>query len=700
MVRKVLLAIVGVVIVCAGALWAAATYFLDNATIAEQLKKEVSERFNRTLVFQGELETNFFPKIELVLPATTLSFEGSEKPQFTLKGARIGVAVMPLITGDIRFDDVVIDGLQGQVNLSRAAQKAHASSSVKASEEKQEQTAPVEQESASPAFIRDLNIASLEIKNSGLTVYGLQDQKIYAVDSLNLRTGQLGLSGSTPVKFSTNFSEKTQGLKGQIALNSTVEYDLKAITMGLQNPTVTLSATQDEQNISAELKAKALKYVNRDLQLQDFSGTAKVSDMSLKASLKSAQTKAMQTWEVEGLGFNATDSKGLSIDLSGSFVGELEQFSLQSKALAGDLKAQVGRVALHVPFEGQVSLTPGERVDLSLAGKLDNAPWKSELKLTGFTVPSINGYVTLESLNLDKWLQTASAAESKKTAAASVLSPIQSAYAAQAQKLDVLNKANGRFGIHVDSMTYQALTITGLDTTMTLNNGNLALTNIHANVCEGTITGTAKVNVAEKWSLNLNAKAVNTESLLKSLGVQKAKLHGKATASINLSGIGLEQTALLKTANGQISLSANNAVLQGLSLEKVGSAVKAKRITGLIMRDEDKTVFSVLSANAVVSNGLLNVRTLEGKTNVAEVKGNAQIGLIDHTLSGLVTARLATSVDGRRVSVPIRLGGTIQTPTYGIDLEAALKAGVKDVIKEAAKDPKKLIKGLEKLFKH
>ena len=69
MVRKVLLAIVGVVIVCAGALWAAATYFLDNATIAEQLKKEVSERFNRTLVFQGELETNFFPKIELVLPA-------------------------------------------------------------------------------------------------------------------------------------------------------------------------------------------------------------------------------------------------------------------------------------------------------------------------------------------------------------------------------------------------------------------------------------------------------------------------------------------------------------------------------------------------------------------------------------------------------------------------------------------------------
>ena len=85
---------------------------------------------------------------------------------------------------------------------------------------------------------------------------------------------------------------------------------------------------------------------------------------------------------------------------------------------------------------------------------------------------------------------------------------------------------------------------------------------------------------------------------------------------------------------------------------------------------------------------------------MAEVKGNVTVGLIDESLSGLITAKLATSVDGRRISVPIKLGGTIQAPSYGIDLEAALKAGVKDVIKEATKDPKKIIQGLEKLFRH
>ena len=62
MFRKIVISIVVVIVVAFGALWAAATYFLDNETIAEQLKKEVASRFNRTLVFQGNLETQFFPE--------------------------------------------------------------------------------------------------------------------------------------------------------------------------------------------------------------------------------------------------------------------------------------------------------------------------------------------------------------------------------------------------------------------------------------------------------------------------------------------------------------------------------------------------------------------------------------------------------------------------------------------------------------
>lgn len=698
MLRKIVIGVVGVGVVVTGAMWAAATYFLDNATIAEQLKKETAQRFNRTLVFQGELQTKFFPKIQIVLPPTTLSFEGSDKPQFTLNGAEVGVAVLPLLKGDVQFDAVVIDGLKGQVNVSRFLKKIH----ERPTQEADSQTVTINESEKNNAnqdssFIKNLEVASLEIRNAALTAYGLQSQKVYAVDSLNLSTGKLGLSGTTPVKFSTRFAEKTQGLSGQVAFNSTVAYDIKTMSVSMEKPSITVSANQKEQSISAEVKANLLKYASKDVLAKGANITAKVNDVSVMGIFNSAETKQMQTWSLEGLNVNVSQADTVKANINGDFAGEIEAFSLQSKKLGGNVQANLGHAVLQVPFNGQVSMTPGEKVDLKLKGKLDNSPWESEVELVGFNVPTINGYFTLDSFVADKWHKV-SGQETKKVSSSTV-SVISQAYAASTSNLDVLNRANGRFGIHVNTLKYQGLTVSNFDTTLSLSKGVLSFNNLLANACSGTFSGKGQINTAEKWSFDLNAKGVDTQALMQALG-SEAKLYGKANATVKLAGLGLGKTALLKSANGQISVSANNAVLKGLSLEKVGNAVKAKKVTGLIMKDEDQTRFSILSASANISNGVLNIHSLDGKTSVAEVKGNVTVGLIDESLSGLITAKLATSVDGRRISVPIKLGGTIQAPSYGIDLEAALKAGVKDVIKEATKDPKKIIQGLEKLFRH
>lgn len=698
MLRKIVIGVVGVGVVVTGAMWAAATYFLDNATIAEQLKKETAQRFNRTLVFQGELQTKFFPKIQIVLPPTTLSFEGSDKPQFTLNGAEVGVAVLPLLKGDVQFDAVVIDGLKGQVNVSRFLKKIH----ERPTQEADSQTVTINESEKNNAnqdssFIKNLEVASLEIRNAALTAYGLQSQKVYAVDLLNLSTGKLGLSGTTPVKFSTRFAEKTQGLSGQVAFNSTVAYDIKTMSVSMEKPSITVSANQKEQSISAEVKANLLKYASKDVLAKGANITAKVNDVSVMGIFNSAETKQMQTWSLEGLNVNVSQADTVKANINGDFAGEIEAFSLQSKKLGGNVQANLGHAVLQVPFNGQVSMTPGEKVDLKLKGKLDNSPWESEVELVGFNVPTINGYFTLDSFVADKWHKV-SGQETKKVSSSTV-SVISQAYAASTSNLDVLNRANGSFGIHVNTLKYQGLTVSNFDTTLSLSKGVLSFNNLLANACSGTFSAKGQINTAEKWSFDLNAKGVDTQALMQALG-SEAKLYGKANATVKLAGLGLEKTALLKSANGQISVSANNAVLKGLSLEKVGNAVKAKKVTGLIMKDEDQTRFSILSASANISNGVLNIHSLDGKTSVAEVKGNVTVGLIDESLSGLITAKLATSVDGRRISVPIKLGGTIQAPSYGIDLEAALKAGVKDVIKEATKDPKKIIQGLEKLFRH
>lgn len=695
MFRKIVISIVVVIVVAFGALWAAATYLLDNETIAEQLKKEVASRFNRTLVFQGNLETQFFPKVQLVLPPTTLSFEGSDKSQFTLKGAQVGVAVLPLLKGDIQFDDIVIDGLQGQINVSRVLQKAKDASAKDQSTEKKSEVEKASSEGSS--FINSLEIASLEIKNSGLTVYGLQNQKIYSVSSLNLTTGAIGLSGSTPVKFSTNFAEKTQGIEGQISLDSTVTYDVHTVAAELTKPVITLSVKQKDTAASAELKASSLKYSQQDVTVSSATLTAKVNDLSLKAALAGAQTQKMQTWSVEGLTIDVADAKGLKANVAGDFSGTVKELAMQSKRLAGEIQSRVGSSTIQVPFSGVVALAANEKLSINLKGTLDKSPWQTQLLINGFSVPNVTGKVEVESLVLDKWL--AQEANSAKKTALNELAVIRSAYAAPVQQLNVLNKANGRVEIHVGSLKYQGLTVTGVNTSLALSKGILSLNNLVATTCSGKIAGNAQIDAAEKWAINFNVNGLDTEELIRSLG-SNVKFYGKANASVKLNGIGIDQTSILKTVSGQMSAAANNAVLKGISLEKVAAAVKAKKVQGLIMSAQDETRFTALNATATVGNGQLVVRTLDGKTNVAEVSGNLQVGLIDNALAGEVSAKLATSVDGRRVTVPIKLGGTVQSPSYGIDIEAALKAGLQSAVEEAVKDPKRLIEGLGKLFKH
>lgn len=695
MFRKIVISIVVVIVVAFGALWAAATYLLDNETIAEQLKKEVASRFNRTLVFQGNLETQFFPKVQLILPPTTLSFEGSDKSQFTLKGAQVGVAVLPLLKGDIQFDDIVIDGLQGQINVSRVLQKAKDASAKDQSTEKKSEVEKASSEGSS--FINSLEIASLEIKNSGLTVYGLQNQKIYSVSSLNLTTGAIGLSGSTPVKFSTNFAEKTQGIEGQISLDSTVTYDVHTVAAELTKPVITLSVKQKDTAASAELKASSLKYSQQDVKVSSATLTAKVNDLSLKAALAGAQTQKMQTWSVEGLTIDVADAKGLKANVAGDFSGTVKELTMQSKRLTGEIQSRVGSSTIQVPFSGVVALAANEKLSINLKGTLDKSPWQTQLLINGFSVPNVTGKVEVESLVLDKWL--AQEANSAKKTALNELAVIRSAYAAPVQQLNVLNKANGRVGIHVGSLKYQGLTVTGVNTSLALSKGVLSLNNLVATTCSGKIAGNAQIDAAERWAINLNVNGLNTEELIRSLG-SNVMFYGKANASVKLNGIGIDQTSILKTVSGQMSAAANNAVLKGISLEKVATAVKAKKVQGLIMNAQDETRFTALNATATVGNGQLVVRTLNGKTNVAEVSGNLQVGLIDNALAGEVSAKLATSVDGRRVTVPIKLGGTVQSPSYGIDIEAALKAGLQSAVEEAVKDPKRLIEGLGKLFKH
>ena len=687
--RKVVIGIASVAVIAVGAVGVAVTYFLDSETIAKELQKEVASRLNRELVFNGQLETKFFPKVEIVLPPTTLSYEGQSKPQFTLTGAKIGVAVLPLLKGDIQFDAVSVQGLKGVVNAKRFTQKVDKKKS-------EPEVAKDDKASAkdSSAFVKNLRVDSVSIMDCALTVYGLQDQKVYAVNHLNLETGEIGLKGKTSVKFSTNFEEKTQGLMGTLQLQTTAEYDINTLDVVLHDLKTIVDAKQKEQSAQLSLQAKELGYLKRDIGIEQFSAKATVDD-SIEAlvSADSFKTEALQSWKLNNASVNVKQGDELSAHLVGNFVGALETMSVASEDLAGAVNTVINGIKTQIPLQGKIqAIVSQESAAMTLSGKFDDQPWNMSAQLKGFTKPNINGQFQLAGITVDKWMAPS---EQKKVASWRDLNPIREAVASKLERITALDVANANINLKVQKINYKKLSIDDVETTVKLKNGILNLNNMRAKVADGVVNANAQLNASQAWSITQSAQGIDVNKVLAGLELP-SQLTGVANMKSQLSGIGLEEVALKKTAKGTMSAEVKNAVLKSVSLEKIATAVREKQMTGLIMSPKDETAFSAMKANIKVGNGILDIVNVTGQSAVASVNGQLKLGLLDNTLQGKAAAVLSTSVNGRKVTVPILIGGTVAEPTYGVDVTTAIKDNLTEEIKD--KGRQKLEEGLGKLF--
>ena len=687
MLRKVIIGIVALAVIIVGGLWAAATFFLDSATIADQVKKEVANRYNRELVFNGELRTNFFPKIQIVLPRTSLSFEGKKDPQFMLENASVGVAVMPLLSGNVQFDEVVINGLRGSINLKRLAQKTNESKT------EQETAKPAQEQASGDSFIKTLEVAGVEVTNAAFNVYGVQGEKVYTVSGMNLKTGALGLKGTTPVSFNANFSEKTQSVSGSLNVSTTATYDLETLDVQLANLKTALKYNQNKDTVEATLETPSVKYVKSDVTISDAKASVAMgTGLSAQLNVKGLATQAMKNWTLDGVSGSVNLDKTTSATVSGNFSGGIEVPSVKSERLTGSIKTKINNIDVTIPFNGMISAQiPQESASVSLNGEFDKEMFSVNANVKGFTKPTVTGQVQLNALTVDKWI----AAAPVKTASGFDWSPIRKAIAQKVERITALDAANANISVKLNQLKYQKLLVNKIGTTAKLQNGTLGLNNISAQVCGGTVGGQLSLTALQQWNVNLTAAKIDSRCLLEGLSLPD-QLTGSIRANVKIAGNGLDETAIKKTAKGSMSAQIDRAVLRGISLEKVAAAVRAKNPSGFVASPNDSTQFTALNATASVGNGTLSVTSLNGKSSVAEVSGQIQIGLIDSSLNGRVSAKLATSSDGRRVTVPIALSGTLQEPKYGVDIAAAIVSNVENIIKN---EPQKLLEGLGRLLR-
>ena len=112
---KIGLAAVGVLVLALAAVLAYVAATFDPNRYKGEIERLVKERTGRTLKFEGDLGLAFWPSLGVKVGRVTLSRRASEHEFASLGAARVSVAVLPLLRGQVLVDDVRIDGLKASV---------------------------------------------------------------------------------------------------------------------------------------------------------------------------------------------------------------------------------------------------------------------------------------------------------------------------------------------------------------------------------------------------------------------------------------------------------------------------------------------------------------------------------------------------------------------------------------------------------
>lgn len=251
MLKKILTGVgVAVALLVAGAI--ALVAFVDVNAYKPQIEAYVKDRYQRTLKIDGDLRLSVFPRIALALPKTTLSSRAGDRVAASLDGARVSVALFPLLRKQIVVDTVRIDGLKAAVERRRDGTTSIDDLIKPAGDEPAEPARP----GGPPKF----EIGGVELADAELTFDDRQTGNTITLAKLELKTGRIAPQARTPVTFSTNFSSTKPAAQGETRVKGDLDLDLVKNVFGAQDLEVFVKGTIDERAVDVNARLGQAKY--------------------------------------------------------------------------------------------------------------------------------------------------------------------------------------------------------------------------------------------------------------------------------------------------------------------------------------------------------------------------------------------------------------------------------------------------------
>jgi AsmA protein len=228
---------------------------------------------------------------------------------------------------------------------------------------------------------------------------------------------------------------------------------------------------------------------------------------------------------------------------------------------------------------------------------------------------------------------------------------------------------------------------------------------------EGQVKGQGKLlagSDAPPFNGTLMIQGLQLGPALNAVAATQLSISGTAGADLALQGRGFSMPDLTKALEGTSHIAMKDGKIEGVNL--LQEAVSILRVGGLSLENADATVFSTMETDLAIKRGIITVQRLLMESHDFQATGGGTIGLdqrLNLTVNLNLSADLSQQVAGLspvakfamkdgRLSLPLTITGTAQTPSYGLDMKKMGGTVQEQVRKKVEEEVGGLFKGTKK----
>lgn len=566
-VLKIFLIILAALVLLVLASIAVVTLVIDPNDYKETISDTVEAQTGRELNIAGDISWSFFPWLGVELGETRLAnAPGFEPDTFAaVEQVEVRVRLWPLLFAELEVGQIILNGLD--VTLQRNAEGVSNWDDL-LQPAPQSQAPDTASDSGGPSLLAALAVAGVEMRQARVIWDDQTSGQYIELDPLNLTLGRIALA--TPIPLSADFRLQSRepqfDASGRLSLQLTAHLEQQQVLaeklqfhVDMQSPLIPgnqadiqLSGPRIQLDLARQTAtAEALSLQTFDVQLQtDFEASRILQAPTYKASV------AVEPFSPRML------LQQLQIELPPMADEQALQTAQLNAAVNGDLQ-QVTIPELFVQF--------------------DESELSGELAISDFSQPAMNYALTLDQIDVDRYLPPSDAGEAApsadKSASGSQAVPATPATAAAATTalipVDVIRPLDIEGTLRIERLKAMNLHSRAIRISTRARDGQVRLHPLGAQLYEGSYSGDITLDVRDdtpRLTLNETLAGVQIGPLLKDLWGDD-KLRGRTDLSLELTARGNDPEAIRKTLSGNSRFAVQEAEVKGIDMAQLQNVV-------------------------------------------------------------------------------------------------------------------------------